>query len=168
MTLWHWIRTLLSGRPHQSIGGEENPYLRRWYLIPHNRWINVYLHQFLRDDDDRALHDHPWWFASLMVRGGYYEWMECPTPSQCRLSFGDQCVRVRRAPSIAFRRATHRHRVQLMRDESSQPIPCWTIVITGPRVREWGFWCPKGFVPWRRFLDVDGDGTSGPGCGGAA
>src|SRR3546814_8204117 len=41
-------------KPDITIGGEDNPYLRRWYIIPRNRWFNVYLHEFLRDDDDRA------------------------------------------------------------------------------------------------------------------
>lgn len=45
--------------PDFYIGGNANPYLLRWWVIPRNRFFNVYLHKFLRDDDDRALHDHP-------------------------------------------------------------------------------------------------------------
>src|SRR3546814_20880058 len=59
--------------PSFVIGGEDNPYLRRWYIIPRNRWFNVYLHEFLRDDDDRALHDHPWVNLSILLRGQYVE-----------------------------------------------------------------------------------------------
>jgi hypothetical protein len=47
-------------RPDFIIGGADNPYLLRWWIIPRNRWCNVYLHKILRDDDPRALHDHPW------------------------------------------------------------------------------------------------------------
>ena len=50
------------------IGGAERPYLRRWWVIPRNRLFNVYLHQFLRSDDDRALHDHPWLTAAAAPR----------------------------------------------------------------------------------------------------
>ncbi|SID67872.1 Protein of uncharacterised function (DUF550) [Mycobacteroides abscessus subsp. abscessus] len=68
----HLLRKWLRLEPHQPIGAEgEAPYLLRWYVIPRNRWLNIYLHKFLRDDDDRALHDHPWWFVSLMLWGQY-------------------------------------------------------------------------------------------------
>jgi hypothetical protein len=40
--------------PDQVIGGRERPYMLRWYLIPRNRFCNIYLHHFLRSDDDRA------------------------------------------------------------------------------------------------------------------
>lgn len=41
-----------------TIGGHERPYLLRWFIIPRNRFFNIYLHKFLRSDDDRALLDH--------------------------------------------------------------------------------------------------------------
>lgn len=68
-----WLRKLVTGVPHMVIGGTNDPYLLRWYLIPRNPIVNVYLHKFLRSDDDRALHDHPWWFVSLILRGQYDE-----------------------------------------------------------------------------------------------
>lgn len=147
-----WLKTLLSGKPHFYIGGTERPYMLRWFLIPRNSFLNIYLHKFMRDDDDRALHDHPWWFFSLMIAGRYTEHVD------------DWCFH-RRAPSIAFRRAEHRHRVELPKDKSGRPIPCWTIVITGPKSRTWGFWCPKGFVPWFDFVDQSDHGNVGKGCG---
>lgn len=148
-----WFRQLLSGRPHQVIGGDD-PYLLRWYLIPRTGWINVYLHKFMRDDDDRALHDHPWWFVSLVIRGWYYERVH------------DRGIVSRFAGSIAFRRATHRHQVMLPREAGTdRPVPCWTIVVTGPRSRTWGFWCPQGFVPWTEFLDPNDENRAGKGCG---
>lgn len=147
MTIFVWLKKLLALEPHQLIGGESRPYMRRWFLIPRNRWLNIYLHQFLRDDDDRALHDHPWWFVSLMVRGQYTEITENGSAGY-----------MRRAPDIAFRSAEHRHRIVL------GDGTCWTIVLTGPRVRDWGFWCPQGFVPWRQFTTPDGNDV-GPGCG---
>lgn len=76
MTIAQWFATLLSGRPHFIIGGTDRPYLLRWFLIPRNRWFNIYLHKFCRDDDDRALHDHPWWFVSIMLQGSYVEHLE--------------------------------------------------------------------------------------------
>lgn len=31
-------------------------------------------------------------------------------------------------------------------------MPCWSLVVTGPPRRRWGFWCPKGWVHWKEFL----------------
>lgn len=146
-----WLSRLISGEPHFRIGREGDWYMLRWFLIPRNRWLNVYLHKFLRDDDDRALHDHPWWFVSIVLRGSYIEY----TPRGWAM---------RHAGGIAYRPAEHRHRVELLRDRINQPVPCWTLVITGPKVREWGFWCPRGFVPWRQFVAPSDSGQIGNGC----
>ncbi|SKY23405.1 Protein of uncharacterised function (DUF550) [Mycobacteroides abscessus subsp. bolletii] len=145
----HWLRKWLRLEPHQPIGAEgEAPYLLRWYVIPRNRWLNIYLHKFLRDDDDRALHDHPWWFVSLMLWGQYVEVTEegrsvRSAPEPWRFFWGDR--------PLAFRRGTWRHRVELVpaathsnqflarRDQ--RKLPCWTLIVTGRRVRLWGFWC---------------------------
>lgn len=150
-TLWSWFKRLVSGQPHFRIGGNEAPYLLRWFILPRNPWFNIYLHKFLRDDDDRALHDHPWWFVSIMVKGGYVE----TTPKG---------VQVRSAPSVAYRPATAQHRVTLHKNVDGSARPCWTIVITGRKQREWGFWCPRGFVHWKKFVAQDDEGNVGKGC----
>jgi hypothetical protein len=57
--------------PDFVIGRAGRPYLRRWWVIPRNRWFNIYLQEILQDDDDRALHDHPWVNCSIILRGSY-------------------------------------------------------------------------------------------------
>lgn len=172
----HWLRKLLSGTPHIIIGGTDDPYLLRWYVIPRNRVLNVYVHKFLRSDDDRALHDHPWWFASIMLRGRYREWTRSgPFHSAAdpkAPAFYTEERRERRAPSIAFRRAEHVHRVELLTDADGitdgpfNELPCWTLIITGPKVRHWGFHCPKGFVPWEKFTSkASSTSETSLGCG---
>ncbi len=42
---------------------------------------------------------------------------------------------------------------------------CWSLFITGRKVRTWGFWCPQGFVPWHEFVDQTDSGNIGRGCG---
>lgn len=142
----HWLPNLLTGRPHQIIAGTDGrPYLQRWYLIPRNRVLNVYLHRFLSSDDP-TLHDHPWAFLSCILSGTYEE-----VTAHGR--------HARRRGSTALRRATHRHSIVLPRDHHGREIPCVTIIITGPHRRDWGFWCtttnsgPAGqrFIPWRHF-----------------
>lgn len=137
--------------PDFIIGGHGAPYLRRHWLLPRNRFFNVYVHQFLRSDDDRALHDHPWLFNfSWLIRGEYTEHI----PSGQRL---------RTAGDIVFRVGPAPHRVEL-RPWLVGEAPCWTVFITGPVVREWGFHCPKGWVPWKEFVDSRDSGSIGKGC----
>jgi hypothetical protein len=139
----------LSREPDLYIGGRRNPYLLRWYLIPRNRWFNVYLHKFMRDDDDRALHDHPWASISFVLWGGYRELY--------RLN-GRDVERTVTAGMVLFRPAEFSHRVMLGGGT------CWTLFVTGPRQREWGFHCPHGWRHWREFTSGDHGETVGRGC----
>lgn len=155
------LRWAQSRKPNVVIGGHERPYLRRWFLIPRNPVFNIYVHQFLRSDDDRALHDHPWLFnCSWLLEGFYIE--HTPTVQH-----------MRKAGQFKFRWGPAPHRVELVyagmavgngqARSIGAPIPCWTLFITGPRIREWGFYCPQGWVHWKKF--TSGDGTEvGRGC----
>ncbi len=51
---------------------ERQPYLHRWYLLRTAR-VAVFVHKFVRSDEDRALHDHPWPFFVLPIWRGYRE-----------------------------------------------------------------------------------------------
>lgn len=149
MSVTERIITCVTRRPPDFvIGGRENPYLLRWWVIPRNRFFNVYVHCFLRSDDDRARHTHPWLFnLSWLLRDGYREWLT-------DTDFVD-----RTAPAAKFRFGAAAHRIELTRG------PCWTLFVTGPRVRQWGFLCPRGFVHWKQFTAPGNQGEIGQGCG---
>lgn len=144
---WRLRRVARSREPDFVVGGSNDPYLRRWWIVPRNRWLNVYLHHFLRSDDDRALHDHPWCSVSVMLRRGYVE----------HLPRGRWLVA--QAGDVIFRRARSAHRIEVV-----PGCDAWTLFITGPRVREWGFHCPQGWRPWFEFVDPADRGSVGPGC----
>jgi hypothetical protein len=151
------LRWARNRKPDFVIGGHENPYLRRHWLIPRNRFFNIYVHEFLRSDDDRALHDHPWLFnASWLIKGAYWE----------HLPGGQE--ELRREGGFFFRWGGAPHRVELFDNLRAlpviEPVPCWTVFFTGPVVREWGFHCPKGWVPWQQFTDSRDKGAIGRGC----
>lgn len=156
-------RALMGRRgPDWIIGGEQRPYLERWWVIPRNRLFNIYLHRFRRSDDDRALHDHPWCNASLILEGAYLEWLPA--------AGGLFRVEHRSEGDIVFRRARAAHRVEMVTAmDGSAGAPVVTLFCTGPRVREWGFWCPGGrWVHWRDFTAPGRSGEIGPGCEGPA
>ena len=149
----------------QTIGDPHQPYLYRWWLIPRNRWFNIYLHHFCRSDDDRALHDHPWWNLSWLIEGEYDEVVpvKCLGPALSAESNLHGVVR-RRPGAVVLRRAKSAHRVALVRDSLGYEKACWTLFLTGPRVRDWGFWCPNGWRHWHEFTDPEDSGKVGPGC----
>ena len=131
--------------PDFKVGPEDAPYLLRWWLIPRNDTFNVYYHRMLRDDDDRALHDHPWPSLSICTSGGLRE----VTEAGSRIILQGDCVY--REPEMA-------HRLELIGS------PAETLFITGPRVREWGFHCPNGWIHWQAFVAPDDSGKVGAGC----
>ena len=132
--------------PDVVIGPVDDPYMLRWWLIPRNEVFNIYYHRVLHSDDDRALHDHPWPSFSLLVSGILCE----RTKDGLRVILPGQCV---------FRTPQMAHRLELIGDEAAE-----TLFITGPRVRDWGFHCPKGWVHWRDFVGAN-PGEIGRGCG---
>lgn len=139
-------------RPDEVLGEQHSIYLERWYLIPHNRYFNVYLHAFHRSDEDRALHDHPWSNASILLWGAYKE----------HLPSGN--VELRLPGFVYARRATAAHRIELERFFLDHYLPVVTLFITGRHVREWGFLCPQGWRHWRNFTKQISAGKS-VGCG---
>ena len=135
--------------PDFIIGEADNPYLLRWWIIPRNRFFNIYFHKTIKDDDDRALHDHPWLNVSILLSGGLAE------------IHGDkkQYRRFKRFIPI-FRRAVDKHRLVLPEGYTYAK----TLFITGPVIREWGFHCPNGWVHWKDFVG-ENKGEIGRGCG---
>lgn len=138
--------------PDIVIGGHDEPYMLRWCVIPRNPVFNIYLHLFLRSDDDRALHDHPWVNASYLLEGQYAEHTIAAGGIHHKKQIKAGAVRVRWTGRIA-------HRIELTDG------PCWTLFITGPKYRKWGFHCPqRGWVHWKDFVSQDDIGAVGRGC----
>lgn len=120
---------------YRTIGrGEGDVYMRRWEIETRRRG-SVKLHHIIQPDHDRHLHNHPWDFTSIILRGWYVE--ECPGYQQ-----------LRRPGSIAHRRAADLHRIR-----SVSQGGVWTLVFTGPRVQVWGFDVDGDIIPWDEYLD---------------
>ncbi|KMK63786.1 hypothetical protein [Puniceibacterium sp. IMCC21224] len=128
-----------SRAPDFVIGAGERPYMLRWYILPRNEVFNVYYHVIL--------HDHPWPSFSIMMSGAMCE----VTPDGSRLIGAGDCV---------YRGPEFSHRLELI-----DGLPAETLFITGPKVRDWGFHCPKGWVHWQEFVDPGDVGSVGRGCG---
>jgi hypothetical protein len=141
------IERITARPPDFVIGGADRPYLRRWYEIPRNRFFNVYLHEILRSDDDRALHDHPWFNVSIILQGTYFE--------HTIRAGGIHRRRLRGAGAVIARAPWTAHRLEVTGR-------CFTLFLTGPRMRQWGFHCTGGWVHWRSFVNTAGGGGGNP------
>jgi len=139
-------RSIMASRPRDfRVGPDADPYMERWWL-KRSPESSIYLHRFLRSDDDRALHDHPWDSLSIVLEGRYVE----VTP-------GGSILRI--AGDIIARAATDPHRIEIAGGETAI-----TLFITKERIREWGFLCPQGWRHWREFTTPGDIGGIGRGC----
>lgn len=121
-------------------------YELRWPWLP-----AVRLHHILRSDFDRHLHDHPWSYITVILRGGYTEvtpWVEHgPWRSLTRDDGrgGYERFAWYGPGSILIRGRKHKHRLEL-------PTDAWTLFITGPKLQGWGFFVKGIKVPAREYL----------------
>jgi hypothetical protein len=124
----------------------DEPYLERYYLFLTERQrfpFNVFLHKFLKGDPD-DVHDHPWPYATLILKGGYYEWVP---------QFDDQGrkvseIRKWRGPGhFRICKSTSYHRIELKDD-----VTCWTLFMPGPHRREWGFLVNDQWIHNEQYL----------------
>lgn len=109
-------------------------YLERWYL--ETPFGSIRLHHWLHGDDARHHHSHPWHFITIVLLGSY---VDRTATGEDRLHIG----------SVRFRKAEHEHYVDL--DSKS----CWTLLLTGPRIRRWGFRVNRKFVKANKYFLIN-------------
>lgn len=115
----------------ERLGLPDCPYVIRWRI--ETPWFSVRLHHWLGPDDDRAFHDHPWSFVTVVLRGAYTD----------RSPEGDERLRAGR---VRYRPARHQHTVV------PDPGGAWTVIVTGPKVRTWGFWVAGKFRKANKYF----------------
>ena len=125
---------------HEALGLPECPYLKRWVLDVGP--FAVRLHRWTASDDARAFHDHPWWFLTLVLWGGY---TDVSPQGRDRLTMG----------SVRFRSAAHRHTVEVDRTT-------WTLLLTGRATRRWGFWVGDKLVKRDKYFATLGHHPCAP------
>lgn len=119
----------------------QSAYLVRWSLwLPFGASLKV--HRILRPDDDRCAHDHPWWFLRVILRGGYTE-VHGPENRE-------RVLRPWRpwAPwRLYWCPPGFRHRITALTFSEN-----WSLVLCGPRNRDWGFFTRSGWMQWMAFV----------------
>lgn len=140
--LWRWV-DIMKGH---------DPYLTR-LIIFRCPWFQVFLHWIHKPDEDDAVHDHPWSFLSILLRGSYIEDAGIPSRNQKWLSH----FRRRRVRFFNFKNSKDAHQII----ETHGAV---SLIITGPKTKSWGFYTldpagepcgdliPVNYTPWRDFL----------------
>ncbi len=125
---------------------ENEPYLERYYLFlkERNRFpFNVFLHKFLKSDPD-DVHDHPWSYATLILKGGYWEWI--PQFNSAGEKIGE--VAAWRGPGhFRISPARSYHRIEL-----DPAVTAWTLFMPGVKQKDWGFLVRNQWIQWEEYL----------------
>lgn len=154
----------------EIVNCDRNVYLHRWYVI-RTAPFAVFIHKFVRSDEDRALHDHPWNFLVIPIWRGYIEhsqvreWLDDGGPALP--DWSDKIIKRRVLPILGtrFRRGTYKHRVELLKTDDItltplrtgelsvewDELPSWSIFIRFREFRDWGFHMPEGWIQWNKF-----------------
>ena len=119
-------------------------YLDRLRIVATPRF-GVYLHHIVQPDQDPDPHDHPWPFATVVLRGGYVEEFH-----SFPYVFGS-----RQPKNQVWRRwSCHRmgtetaHRITRLLGDT------WTLVFVGRRRGTWGFWRGDAWLSWDEYEEV--------------
>jgi hypothetical protein len=124
------------------------PYLERYYVFLKDRKkfpFNIFVHKFLKSDPD-DVHDHPWPYATLILKGGYWEWI--PIFDSLGRKFAE--YKQWRGPGhFRICSPTSYHRIEL-----DPNITAWTLFMPGPQKREWGFLVDNKWIHNERYLEA--------------
>lgn len=152
--------------PYTHITGRNDTdvYMRRWWLFnPHSRdaagakqpprwpWLpSIRVHEILRPDDDKHLHDHPFDARTIVLKGWYAEERESDPHVECYRERGYT------GPITVGMF----HRITDVSREGEYDTPDWdvmevctTLFITfGQEAEDWGFKVAGRKVPWQEYL----------------
>lgn len=118
--------------PRFMLGRDEFGALFPWRWLP----FSIRVHHILRPDADPYLHDHPWPFRTIILRGSYHE----------EDVFG--VVRVHLTGDTVRRNAEDFHRITQVSEGG-----VWTLFIMGRWRNRWGFLTghPARKTYWREY-----------------
>jgi hypothetical protein len=125
-------------------------YLKRWTIL-NLYFIKFRVHHILLSDYD-CVHDHPWWFITWIIKGGYFEKQPISQIKDMHKygAFWHKTGFITSwhpSGSVLFRDAKFQHSIELYHGKTA-----WTFVIMGRTKRLWGFWHKTlGFIPWFNY-----------------
>lgn len=148
MKNWSVLSRITLTRPDGRV------YLDRLRLVQ-TPWFRVFVHRMDAPDPGIELHDHPWRFFRLILKGGYCECISDARDASQRAMVGTIAAaaagRAQRPAGAYLNR--HPGYMGIVRDNDAHTIvsllngPSYSLVVAWGRKREWGFFMPGGWVP---------------------
>lgn len=111
----------------------------RRYRILWTPWFAIYIHNILKSDEDKHLHDHPWNILIFILKGGYVEMMK------------DSCCE-RPPGSLFFHKSTVVHKIKTLYG------PTWSFVMTFGKNRLWGYDTEIGWIDHIKYRELKNQG----------
>lgn len=152
-TFVYWLIEHAKKTPYFHLEG----YMERFWVIKPRWWLPIAsrIHHILRSDSDKHLHDHPWYYLTIILRGGYWE-VTFADPLKdygyrYNLFQGEDGQWYKKRwygpGSVIIRKPNSWHRLIVNEGETA-----WTWFTTSKKVQEWGFKTPQGKIHWRQYL----------------
>ncbi len=165
-----WLINYAKRTPYSHIG----TYMQRWWIVPYRhecalKWyrnpfgwllqqfdIAIRIHEIHKSDNARAVHDHPWYYITVILKGGY---VEITSERQADGTYLEN-RKMYTAGDILFRKAEYRHRLEMIDYdlhtwlEHGEPEVTTTLFITFKKTNDWGFFPkPNKFIPYKKYLE---------------
>ena len=129
--------------PDRTTGAD---YMHRYYIFLKDRkWFpfNVTLHKIVRSDDP-IMHDHPWSYMTIILKGGY--WEHTPVFNNDGKMIAE-FQKWRGPGSIILRKANDYHWLELAEGGTAT-----TLFFMGPQQRDWGFLKNNKWIQHENYL----------------
>ena len=145
--LWRWFDIVINGEL----------YLTRLTLLK-TPWFSVKLHWIHKADPDRDLHDHPWPFASFVLRGWYKE-LVCKKPDMRQAWLEADCCKeaddLFPVEEQTIKRFNTKDTLAAHRITEVSP-GLLTLVFTGRKSKSWGFYDEDTFkfTDWETYCQT--------------
>lgn len=95
-------------------------HFRRWQIL-WTPWFSIWIHGIYSADKDEHLHNHPWDYFSLVLKGSFLEETESGT-------------KIMRPLSYVKRDGSEFHKIKILFTPK-----VYTLFITSPPKRDWGY-----------------------------
>lgn len=124
----------------------DNEFILRLHILK-TPWFAICLHWIRKPDPEPWLHDHPVSFLSIVLRGWYEEMRH---PLQRWDTYEEW-----RAAKTRLRMRKWWNWIWASPDDQHTITDCaphtLTLCFMGPKVREWGYHTPEGWVHWKQY-----------------
>jgi hypothetical protein len=107
-------------------------HFRRWCLID-TRWFKVYIHGIYAEDKDTHMHNHPWDYFCLVLKGSYIE----------ETKSGDNTMT---PGTIVKRVGEDYHRIKKLLTST-----VYALLIVTPMKRKWGYLVDGKWVNYETY-----------------